>query len=55
MVEAHLLSSTCRQQFIVSTADQQMRTFSMLTEELLRKLISDVETYDELDAMQTDI
>ena len=27
----------------------------MPTEELLRKPISDVETYDELDAMQTDI
>ena len=32
-----------------------MRTFSRLTEELLRKPISDVETYEELDAMQTGI
>ena len=34
---------------------QNVTTFSMLTEELLRKHMGDVETYEKLDAMLTDI
>jgi hypothetical protein len=34
---------------------QNLRAFRMLTEELLRKHMGDVETYEDLDAMLTDI